>query len=499
MRRQPIKKIIIAGGGTAGWMTAAALSHHFAQTDFTIVLVESEAIGTVGVGESTIPPIRDFNRWLGIDEAHFVRATQATFKLGIRFLNWAELGNDYIHPFGPLGHDINGVDFHHYWLRAQTLKAAAPLDDYSVAAVAARAGKFQLPLSDERSLLSRFSYSYHFDAILYARFLRDYAAAKGVERVEGLIQEISIDPDTGNIASLQLDNDRSIAGDLFIDCTGFQALLMNRLEVPFDDWSRWLPCDRAVVAPSLRTEAQFFPFTQASAQAVGWQWKIPLQHRTGNGYVFASDHLTDAEAVAVLRGNIEGELLAEPRFLSFKAGQRTQNWAKNCIAVGLAGGFLEPLESTSIYLIQFAIQKLVEYFPDAEFCPDNRLAFNGELDAEYLKLRDFIIMHYKETRRTDSPFWRAMSTMSVPESLAHRQALFASQGYVDPKQYGVYAAVCLGQGLLPRYQDVKIAQVPEATITNYLAQLRAGIAAEVAQMPDAQGYIAALHAIQGSQ
>jgi tryptophan 7-halogenase len=357
--RQKIKKIIIVGGGTAGWMIAAALSHHFAHSGLVVELIESDVIGSVGVGESTIPPIRDFNRWLGIDEGEFVRATQATFKLGIRFQGWASIDNDYIHPFGPLGHDINGVDFHHYWQRAQAAGHKYPIDEYAVAAVAARAGKFQLPLQDPRSLLSRYSYSYHFDAALYARFLCDYASQRGVRRREGLITDLQIDSESGNITCVQLESGEQLAADLFIDCSGFRSLLMNRLEVPFDDWSQWLRCDRAVVAPSVRTEARFFPYTQASAQAVGWQWKIPLQHRTGNGYVFSSAHLSDAEALEVFRGNVQGELLTEPRFISFKAGQRTVNWAKNCIALGLAGGFLEPLESTSIYLIQFCIQKLL--------------------------------------------------------------------------------------------------------------------------------------------
>ena len=490
MNQHSIKKIVIVGGGTAGWMTAAALAKKFLPINMDIVLVESEAIGTVGVGESTIPHIRGFNEYLGIDESFFIAETKATFKLGIAFKHWGRLGNDYIHPFGPLGHDINGVEFHHYWLRMQQEGSKYPLDNYSMAAMAARAGKFQHPSTDPMSLLSNYNYAFHFDAALYAKYLRRYAEAINVKRIEGIVAATNLNSDNGFIESIRLDSGITLGGDLFIDCTGFKGILIDKvLNAKFEDWSHWLRCDKAIAVPCALSEEKLTPYTQATAQQAGWQWRIPLQHRTGNGHVYASDYLSDDEAAAILLKNLDGEPLAEPKFFTFKAGQRKQNWEKNCVAIGLSGGFLEPLESTSIYLIQVGIQKLLDFFPDKNFAKANSAEFNRQLDEEYVRIRDFIIMHYKENAREDSPFWMDCKNMSVPDALAQRQKLFKSTGYVDHQQYGVYAAVCIGQGLIPDVYDFKINAFSHHKIAAYLEKIHGNINAAVASMPFAQDYI----------
>lgn len=492
MNPDAIKRIVIVGGGTAGWMTAAACAKKFGQA-MEVVLVESESIGTVGVGESTIPSIRDFNRFLGIDENVFVAETKATFKLGIAFKNWGYLGSDYIHPFGPLGHDINGTEFHHFWLRMQQEGVQVPLDEYSVAATAARAGKFQHPSSDSENLLSNYSYAFHFDAALYAKYLRQYSEARGVLRYEGILVETNQDPITGFIKSVCMDSGLVIEGDVFIDCTGFKGLLIDKvLGAEFEDWSHWLACDRAVAVPCASGGEALTPYTISTAHSAGWQWRIPLQHRTGNGHVYASEYMSDDEAIAILLGNLDGEPLADPKPFRFQAGKRKQNWRKNCVAIGLASGFLEPLESTSIYLIQMGIQKFLELFPDKNFCEANTREFNRQLDAEYVRIRDFIIMHYKETQREDSPFWRRCKNMTAPVELEHRQKLFGSTGHVDREQYGVYESVCIGQGLIPTNYDFKIARFSSQDIEKYLQKIRTDICAVVSTMPSARQTIDAM-------
>lgn len=490
MNQSPIKKIVIVGGGTAGWMTAAALSKKFSAENMKIVLVESELIGTVGVGESTIPHIRGFNDYLGIDENFFIAETKATFKLGIVFKNWGSLGDNYIHPFGPLGHDINGIEFHHYWLRMKNEGAVHPLDHYSIAAVAARAGKFQHPSTDAGSLLSNYNYAFHFDAALYAKYLRHYSELNQVERIEGIVANTFLNPDNGFITSITLDSGITVDGDLFIDCTGFKGVLIDKvLKTKFEDWSQWLHCDKAIAVPCALPDTSLTPYTQATAQKAGWQWRIPLQHRTGNGHVYASDYLSDDEAASILLDNLDGEPLAEPKFFSFKAGQRKKNWEKNCVAIGLASGFLEPLESTSIYLIQVGIQKLLDFFPDQQFSTVNTDEFNRQLDTEYIRIRDFIIMHYKENARVDSKFWVDCKNMPIPDALAQRQKLFGTTGYVDHSQYGVYAAVCIGQGLIPERYDFKTNVFSSEAIASYLEKIRLNISDTVATMPLAQDYI----------
>ncbi len=485
-----IKTVAIIGGGSAGWMVAAALSRRYTSERLAITLVESDAIGTVGVGESTIPPIREFNNYLGIDELTFVRETKATFKLGIRFLNWGKVGGDYFHPFGSVGENIAGIDFHHYWVKASAAGSTLAFDQYSLGAVAARQGKFLFPQAGH-SLLSTYSYSYHFDAALYAAYLRRYAEAGGVNRKEGIVDQVSINSE-GVISEVVLASGEKISADFFVDCTGFNAILMRELGVKFESWQRWLRCDSAIVAPSTKLGSTPQPYTKSTAKAVGWQWSIPLQHRVGNGYVYSSDYLSHEEAFEIFTCGVEGDLLAAPRRISFTAGQLKDNWVKNCVAVGLAGGFLEPLESTSIYLIQYAIQKFIEYFPEDGDYSARKEEFNLQVNKEYIRLRDFIIMHYKQVEREDSAFWKDCKYMDIPESLSMRQSVFHGAGIVDHTQYGVYAAVCIGQGLIPKCYDIKVNHLTDEQLHRRLFEIQQSVAAGVQLMVNADELIAKL-------
>ena len=481
-----LERIVIAGGGTAGWMTAAALSNVLRNDLSRIELVESEDIGTVGVGEATIPAIHDFNRKVGLDERELMRETQATFKLGIEFVNWGKIGDRYIHPFGSFGFDLNGVAFHHYWLDQNAQGATEPLNQYCLAHVAAKAGRFAHPQSDPRSVLSTYSYAYHFDATLYARHLRRIAEKNGVIRTEGRIVDVATND--GQIDSLRLADGRKIAGDLFIDCTGFRALLIgDALDVAYDDWRQWLPCDRAIAVPCANPE-RLEPYTRATAHEAGWQWRIPLQHRTGNGHVYSSEHLSDDEARAVLIRNLERKSAGDPKLLRFVAGRRRQMWAGNCVAIGLSGGFLEPLESTSIYLIQAAILKLIERFPDAGFAEPDRADFNDQMTRHFEQIRDFIILHYKATTRDDSDFWNYCRTMAVPDSLAYRLRVFEEAGHVVFGRRELFIepnwiAILLGQGVIPRATDLRVDCLPRAQVAQQLAQMRKVIANAVNALP----------------
>ncbi|HMI19730.1 MAG TPA: tryptophan halogenase family protein [Sphingomonas sp.] len=465
-----IRRIVIVGGGTAGWMAAAAFSKILGPSGISIALVESDEIGTVGVGEATIPQLLNFNALLELDEDEFVRETEATYKLGIEFVDWTRPGSSYIHPFGSYGIAMLGVDFQHFWLKGRHLGQTAPLDEYSIAAVAARAGRFLRPQSDQpRSPLAKISYAFQFDAALYARFLRGYSERRGVVRTEGRVAGV-VRNEKGLIGSLALADDRSIAGDLFIDCSGFRGLLIEEeMRSGYEDWTPWLPCNRAVAVPCARV-ADPAPFTRATARAAGWQWRIPLQHRTGNGYVYSSDHISDDEAAATLMTNLDGAALADPRFLRFTGGHRRKPWIGNVVALGLASGFLEPLESTSIHMVQTAIARLLTLFPTAGFEAPEIAEYNRQTVREYEDIRDFLVLHYRATERSDSPFWNRCRTLSPPEGLQRKLDMFRSNGRIVREKDELFTetswlAVMVGQGIEARgYHPVADMIGPEDTL-----------------------------------
>jgi tryptophan halogenase len=473
----PLENIVIVGGGTAGWMTAAALAHFLRAQSTRITVVESDEIGTVGVGEATLPSIIGFNRLLGIDERDFLRATQGTFKLGIQFVDWKQKGQTYFHPFGSYGQKIDICDFHHYWLKARQAGLQAPLDDFSLNAVLARQNRFSPPVFEAGSPLSTLTHAYHFDAGLYARYLRTYSEARGVTRIEGRITDVSQDAESGFVTGVTLKDGPMIAGDLFIDCSGFRGLLIeDTLKTGYIDWSAQLPCNRAVAVPTERAGA-FTPYTRSTAREAGWQWRIPLQHRTGNGYVYCSDYISDEDATRTLMDNLDGKALADPRLLRFVTGRRAKSWNRNVIAVGLSAGFLEPLESTSIHLIQKAILKLIRCMPGKDMAPELVREFNRQLTYEYEDTRDFIALHYKATERNDTPFWDYNRTNSIPETLRARMELFAHSGrlFINDGEAFVltsWVAVMLGQGIMPKTYDPMADIVPEADLRKSLTFIR---------------------------
>jgi tryptophan halogenase len=494
MTDEPLTRIVIVGGGTAGWMTAAALAKLLPRR-CTVRLVESEAIGIVGVGEATLPHIRSFNERLGIDEAEFMARTRATFKLGIEFRDWGQIGDSYIHPFGTFGHGDGTVDLHQYWLRLRQEGVAVPdLQQYSMGVAAARMNRFELPDADPSSIASTFGYAYQFDATLFAPYLRKLAEGLGATRTEGKVVAVNRDGLSGDIASIQLESGETVEGDLFVDCSGFVSLLLGKtLGEPFQDWSHWLPCDRAVAMPC-RTETALTPYTSAIAMPGGWRWRIPLQHRTGNGYVFASAFLSDPDATDALVASVEGEAIAEPRVLRFRAGRRERSWVGNCVGIGLASGFLEPLESTSIYLIQAAITALIELFPEREISAVDRDEFNRLIDLEYDRIRDFLILHYHATQRRDTPFWDYVRTMEVPDSLGEKIELFRRSGRVVKYREGVFLepswiAVYLGQGIVPEGHDPRADAPPLGAVAQGLEKLRAEIWARAEHMPDHRAHL----------
>lgn len=483
-----VSRIVIVGGGTAGWMTAAALCRTLGREHYEIVLVESDLIGTVGVGEATIPAIHDFNRKLGLDEPDLMRSTQATFKLGIEFVDWARIGDRYMHPFGHYGRDMNGVAFYHYWLHNRELGDDSALADYALAIVAARTGKFALPKSDQRSIFSNYFYAFHFDATLYGAYLRAYSEELGVERIEGIVESVSLRPEDGFIQSVCLRDGRNIEGDLFIDCSGFRGLLIEQtLEAGYEDWTHWLPCDRALAVPS-ENIGNPAPYTRATAHKSGWQWRIPLQHRTGNGHVYCSSHISDDEAQTVLLDHVEGDAIGEPRLLKFTTGMRKKVWHRNCVAIGLSSGFLEPLESTSIWLIQATIMQLLQSLPRSDFSEIDIANFNREIRQKFEQVRDFLILHYKATERTDSAFWKACRAMSIPEELQYRMDLFRQCGYISfsPRELFIesnWLAVFIGQGLMPESHDSRVHCLEDRVIASRLRQLKLMVNQAAATMP----------------
>ena len=456
-----IEHLVVVGGGTAGWMAAAALIKRLGNQIPKITLLESDVIGTVGVGEATIPHLRFFNQQLGIDEHEFMRETNATYKLGIEFIDWGALGDAYIHPFGDFGREVKDVPFHHYFERYRSELVNQSLFDYSYPVELAKQNRFEYPSDDRNSIKSTYSYAFHIDATKYAAYLRKFSEGLGVVREEGMVEEVVLGK-SGHIESLRLTSGKSIEGDFFIDCTGFRSLLLGEaLGVGFEDWSHWLPCDKAVAVPS-ESAGETKPYTQAIARKAGWQWRIPLQHRTGNGHVYSSGFMDDDEASDILVRNLEGAPLANIRQLKFKAGRRRQTWEKNCVSIGLSSGFLEPLESTSIYLIQAVIMKLSECFPSCIEDPLLRSELNREMSLEYERVRDFLILHYHATSRNDSEFWNYVRTMSIPDGLKEKIEVFRKTGHVVHYERGLFLvpswiAVYYGQGLRPEQQHGLVA------------------------------------------
>jgi tryptophan halogenase len=494
MPQKRLKSVIIIGGGTAGWMTAAGLSSMLKDTDLSITLIESEEIGIVGVGEATLPHIRFFNQTIGIDEAEFMAATSATFKLGIEFVDWRRKGDSYIHPFGDFGLTNNGIEFHQYWRKMSAREETGPIDMYSLPIAACRQGKFQPPADDPSHVSSTYRYAYQFDATKYAPFLRKHAETNNVTRIEGKVVDVMQSEQTGNIESVVLDNGNAHSADLFIDCTGFFGLLIEKtLNTGYDDWTHWLPCDSAVAVPC-ESVGPLLPYTRATADECGWRWRIPLQHRTGNGYVYSSAFTSDQNAQDVLLQNLEGAALNEPRQLRFKTGKRNKLWNKNCVAIGLSGGFLEPLESTSIYLIQEGITKLLELFPQTTDFTDDMTEYNQLMDLEFERIRDFLVLHYTATERDDSEFWNHIRSIDVPESLAEKLDLFRIRGRVVRYDHGLFLppswiAVMLGQGIIPEQYDARVNAMHDSETAKHLQQMRGLMKNTAEKMTDHRDYL----------
>ncbi|MBA4045889.1 MAG: tryptophan halogenase [Erythrobacter sp.] len=488
-----VRKLVIVGGGTAGWITAAAFAKLLGKR-LTIELVESEAIGTVGVGEATIPQIIRLNHILGIDEHDFLRRTSGTFKLGIEFVDWGAVGTRYLHTFGETGMNLGNVAFHHYWRRSVAEGAKGSLWDYSLHQMAADQARFGKLSKVGNTAMTGLAYAYHFDASRYALYLREYAEARGVTRTEGIVESVARDGESGDLTGITLAGGQRVEGDFFIDCTGFRSLLLGgELGVGYDDWSRWLPCDRALAVPSERLPT-IVPYTRATAKSAGWQWRIPLQHRTGNGHVYSSGFITDDAAADTLLAGLDTKALGDPRPIRFTTGRRQAFWAHNCVALGLASGFLEPLESTSIHLIQSHVSRLIQIFPRNRNAEAERAEYNRRCTAEFEQIRDFLILHYHQTAREDSEFWRYCKNMSVPESLTQKLALFAASGRVgrdadDLFRDASWVQVMLGQGIMPADYDPMADQIAPPQLDEFLGSLRTLITRAVASLPTHEDYL----------
>ena len=491
-----IEHIVIVGGGTAGWMAAAALSRLRAGRPVAITLVESEDIGTVGVGEATIPPFLDFNRLLEIDEREMLGAVQGSFKLGIQFVNWGKLGDSYIHPFGAYGYQIGGMSFHHLWHRYRQGGDQRPIQVFNLETMAAHFGRFARTEDYQREDLPPVNYAYHIDAGRYARFLRGYAEKRGVVRREGRVADVALHPETGHVTSVTMDQGDVIAGDLFIDCSGFRGLLIEQaLKTGYEDWSNYLPCDRAVALPCLREDGSGpLPYTRATAHSAGWQWQVPLQHRNGNGHVYCSSFMGDDQALDILVGNIAGKPQADPNFLRFTTGRRKKFWNKNVVALGLASGFMEPLESTSIHLINTGINKLIALLSLDGVTQAQEDAFNRLTGKEYERIRDFLILHYNATTRSDSPFWDYCRTMPVPDSLTEKTELFRLNGQIFREDDELFtetswAAVMMGQGITMAGRNPMIDGLPEPTTRKEFDAIEQSIRYVVQHMPTHGDYL----------
>ena len=487
LESKAVRRIVIAGGGTAGWMAAAGLSKILGKV-LDITLIESDEIGTVGVGEATIPTLVLFHQLLAINEQKFMAATQGTFKLGIAFENWRDLNEDYIHSFGTTGRDHWTAGFQHFWMKGRERGLAGDYGDYCLELKAALESRFaHLPNNG-------MNYAFHIDATLYARFLRTFSEDLGVNRVEGKIVEVKSNSESGFIESLRLDSGRVIEGDLFIDCTGFRGLLIEQtLHAGYQDWSHWLPCDSAVAVQTEST-SEAIPYTRSIAREAGWQWRIPLQHRVGNGMVYCSRYISDKDARETLLANVEGQLLTEPRLIKFRPGQRRRHWIRNCVAVGLSSGFIEPLESTSIHLIQRGIVRLLRMFPLVGIKQSDVDEFNRQTTHEIEHIRDFIVLHYHVTNRQDTPFWRYCRNMDIPKSLAHRIDLFRETGRVFRVPDELFAEnswtqVMLGQGITPEQYHPVVNVMSDDELKRFLDGIKSGVDKTVAQLPKHQAYV----------
>ena len=495
MNEHSIREVVIVGGGTAGWMAAAALSRFLNNGYTRVTLIESEEIGTIGVGEATIPPLIAFNSLLGINENEFMKATQATFKLGIEFVNWGGVGDRYFHPFGSMGQDLQGLPFHQLYLRERARRVMPDITEWAMTAVAASRGKFARPGREAQFPLNQLNYAFHFDAGLYARFLRNFAEAGGVRRVEGRIVDVQLNGETGFVESVKLSGGQSIAGELFIDCSGFRGLLIEQaLETGYEDWTHWLPCDRAIAVPS-KLSGLAEPFTRSTAHSSGWQWRIPLQHRMGNGHVYSSAHISDEDAQRVLLDNLEGEPLAEPRRLSFTTGRRKMAWNRNVVSLGLSSGFVEPLESTSIHLVQAGIARLINVFPDRRFNPLERDEYNRNMKKGFEWVRDFIILHYKATKRDDSEFWKRCRSIDIPTELSERIEHFRNKGRIFAEGVELFpvtswVAVMMGQHIVPEDYDPVVDGLDVDKVAGAMEQLRTAYLDMAERLPTMSEFIA---------
>lgn len=496
MGKEAIRTIVIVGGGTAGWMTAAALSKVLGSA-YTIRLVESETIGTVGVGEGTIPHIRLFNSLLQIDETDFVRKTQGTFKLGVQFNNWGRIGDTYVHGFGNgIGQNLGLLPFHQFWIKAAQAGKAEEIGNYTLSSLAAPRGKFMVSANDvpQTSPLANIAYAYHFDAGLYARYLRVYSEQRGVQRTEGIVARVALDPESGHVESVDLDNGDTIKGDLFIDCSGFRGLLIEEaLKTGYVSFNHWLPCDRALAVPCENVGPPT-PYTRATAREAGWQWRIPLQHRTGNGYVYSSAHISDDEAAATLMKHLDGRALDDPRSLRFVTGRRRQFWNKNVVAIGLSSGFVEPLEATSIYSIQSGIMRLLSLFPREGFSQALIDRYNAQMVFDFERIRDFLILHYHATQRDDTAFWRQCRDMSIPQELTEVIALFRDSGRFHRNGEEMFAEmswvqVMLGQGIVPQSYHPLVDQLSDEELEGFISNVGRITANCVDAMPAHEAFI----------
>lgn len=489
-----IRRVVVAGGGTAGWMTAAVLSRAMGAS-LDILVVESDAIGTVGVGEATIPQVRNVNRFLGVDEDEMLRATEATFKLGIEFNDWLRVGHSYLHAFGEVGLPFGSLPFQHYWLRSLRGAGAPDLWSYSLNAAAARAHRMSRIEKVGRSPVAGMNYAFHFDATLYGRMLRRYAEQHGVRRMEGKIVDVKLGSEDGFIEALVMEGGVRIEGDLFLDCSGFRGLLVEgALRIGLEDWRSWLPCDRALAVAS-EPGGPLRPYTQSNARPAGWQWRIPLQHRTGNGHVYCSEFMSDDEAAALLLASLESKPLGEPRPIRFSSGVRRQIWSRNCVAIGLAAGFVEPLESTAIHLIQSGVSRLLSLFPDRGFDPAVIDEYNRGIRKEYEQVRDFLVLHYRSTERRDTPFWQHCAALPAPDGLQRKLEIFAATGQIfrDGEELFTeqsWLQVMTGQGILPRRHHPMADELPPEKLEEFLGSIRMLIRGAVDHMPSHERFIA---------